>query len=356
MEAKEKLAKLAPKINKEIQKIIDKEYKHASKISPITGNLLKNIKPITAGGKRLRGAFLYYSYLMFGGKNKKEILKTTPFIELTHTYLLVHDDIMDNDDLRRGQQTLHKIYRDEHINKYKKGDAAHFGESIAICGGDILSHIALRVMVEADFPSEYKLRALQKFHNQILDTAYGQVLDVFSTVFDNVSENYALKVHLYKTAKYTYENPLFLGAILAGACDDDLMHLSQYAIPAGIAFQLQDDILGMFGDVEKIGKPADSDLKEGKQTPLLIYALKHATPKHKEFLLRALGNQKITKRTLETVKKIIINTGALDYTKNLAQKFVKEAKIVLQNNSVKWEKEGRKFLEDIADYMINREL
>jgi len=354
LDAKTELHKIARKIDKVILDELQKEMDRSKSISPHIKFLLDNITCIASSGKRLRGAFLYYSYLMHGGKDLDEALRMTAFIELIHSYLLVHDDIMDNADLRRGSFTIHKLYADKYKNA-DKVDPRHFGEGVALCAGDILCHVGLQILTQSKFPAEYKLKAFELLHYKLTEVGYGQTLDTLGQVIEGVDEDYVLKVHYYKTGTYTYENPIHIGATLARGNDVDYKALSEYAIPAGIAFQLQDDILGMYGDEERLGKPADSDLKEGKTTLLIVYALDHATKDQRKILDRTLGNPNVTAKDLALVRNVIIDTGSLDYSKKVALKLVTKAKTALKERAhPSWKPEGVAFLEGIADYMINR--
>lgn len=358
MSAKEDLAKIAKKLDKLILEILDEEMEISKNIHPRIDELLEYISAISDGGKRLRGAFVYYGYLMHGGQDLDEIMKIAAAIELNHTYLLIHDDIMDKADFRRGAPTIHKTYRNNFVHMTgQRKDSLHFGESIALCAGDIVSHIAGMVIAKSNFDPEKKIKALEKFHRLITDTGYGQVLDVFLELNEAANDEDVIRVHHYKTGEYTYQNPLQIGAILAGANQEQLDALREYAIPGGIAFQIQDDILGMYGDEGKLGKPATSDLKEGKMTLLIINALENANAQERIILENALGNPTITLDTLEEVRNIIKSTGSLQYSKDVALKYVKQAKENLLNNqSKKWVKEGLDFLVGIADYMIERDL
>jgi len=356
MEAKKTLEELAPIIDKVIHENLEIEFKHSKHVSPFIKDLVRNMIPLATGGKRLRGAFTYYSYLMFGGKNKEEILKASAFVDLIHIYLLIMDDIIDQDDLRHHQLTLHKIYKDMHIEQFHKKDATHFGESIAICAGIVLCHISQNILLHSDFDPKLIVRALDHFNLGLAYTGYGEALDVVAEVKDVVTEYETIQINLLKTAKYTYENPIYVGAILGGATDDDLKALSGYAIPAGIAFQIQDDILGVFGTEEKLGKPADSDLKEGKQNLLTVRTQRMAKGKDKAKFLTYLGNTNLTSEDLEDARRIIRESGALDYCKKKAEEYVIEAQKCLNANHVHWKAEGRDFLQGIADYMITRDL
>ena len=321
-------------------------------------NVIKNSYPVCFGGKRLRGAFTYESYRMFNGRDEKEILKVSAVMELLHSYLLIHDDVMDSSDIRHSRPTIHKVYEkesDKYIPNYS--NAPHFGESIAINIGDILCHLALMNLAKTDFKAEVKIEAMGKIHREFTDTGYGQIIDCFGTILPDVKEDHVLKVHYFKTGKYTYETPLHVGAILAGAAQNELRYLTEYAIPGGMAFQIQDDILGMFGNEEKIGKPADSDLKEGKKTLLIIKALEKATNDQRYILNNALGNEELKQEDLEKVRQIIVDTGSLDYSKDIAKKYMIQAKEALdQFNPRKVRKESLDFLTGIADYVINRDV
>lgn len=362
MDAKAKLKDIAKRIDIEVEKALKNEMRASKNISPLITELMNQVFIMpTYGGKRLRGSFLYYSYLMHGGKNLKEALKITAFIELVHAYLLIHDDIMDQAPLRRGFKTIHNVYKEAYRNVHRltngelSSAAKHFGESIAINAGDILSHIGTNILVNADFPAENKIRALNKFNRNITDTGYGQVIDVFGE-FENVDEEYVLQVHQYKTGFYTYETPLHVGAILAGASKEDLNHLTKYAVPGGIAFQIQDDLIDTFSDdAEKIGKTPGTDIKEGKKTLLIVKAYENASQKDKVLLDNALGNSNLDTETLETVRKIIVDTGSYDYSKKLAEKLLKKSTKAIQN-STNWDNEGRDFLIGINDYMLHRDL
>jgi geranylgeranyl diphosphate synthase type I len=360
MEAKQALADIALVIDKEVERIVKAETSASRKISPIIKELLTNFPVVCFGGKRLRGAFAYYSYLMHGGRNREEIIKVGAALEILHSYLLAHDDMMDRADMRHFKPTINKYYEAVgKLHKLRRPEAVHFGNSIAVNAGDVLCHVGLDVLVNAKFEAHKKLNALSKVHNEFRDTGYGQVIDVFSGILNlkQVDEDYVMLVHYFKTGKYTYETPLHVGAILAGADREELEALTRYAIPGGIAFQIQDDILGMFGDAKKIGKSEDADIREGKKTLLIVKALEKATPSQKKIIYDALGNPDVTKEMQEKVRKVIIDTGSLDYSRRVAKRLVKKAQEGLNlKPSKSWKPEGKDFLEAVAKYMIEREI
>ncbi|MEP7104088.1 MAG: polyprenyl synthetase family protein [Candidatus Dojkabacteria bacterium] len=357
MEAKQALNEIAQIVDTEVQSILDNETKLSKGISPIIKELLTTFPVVVFGGKRLRAAFIYYSYLMHNGKNKEEIIKVGAGMELLHSYLLAHDDMMDKSDMRHSKPTVNKYYEAlGKMHKLRRPAAAHFGNSMAVNAGDILCHIGLDIITNSKFESHKKLKALSKINNEFRDTGYGQVIDVFGGILSSVDEEYVMQVHYFKTGKYTYETPLHVGAILAGANKEQLDALTRYAIPGGIAFQIQDDILGMFGDEKRIGKRADSDLREGKKTLLIVKAMGKATPKQKKIIEESLGNPDLTIEMLEATKKVIIDTGSLEYSKSIARRLVLKAKRgLIEKPELNWNPKGKAFLEAIADYMIERE-
>ena len=304
--------------------------------------------------KRLRAALCYYTYLMMGGKQKKEAMKASMFIEIIQSYLLIHDDIMDQDEKRRGGPTMHKIYEKVHKVKYSMQDPKHFGESMAINIGDIACHLAMRLLTDSKFPAENRVRAVSRFHKQIVTVGFGQMMDVLSSVKSENSEEDVFRIHQFKTATYTYQTPISVGAILAGATDREVKILDGYSIPAGIAFQIRDDVLGMFGDEMTLGKATISDLREGKHTLLIIKALQKANKSGTKVITQALGNSNVTQEMADKVREIIIDTGSLEYSKKMAKKFVDQAKKALARMP-NWDGDGRKFLDGVADYMIIRD-
>jgi geranylgeranyl diphosphate synthase type I len=356
MTTREQLKHVATGVDKVILQLIQEESKTSNKISPLIEDVLKRIVNLTAkGGKRLRAAFMYHSYILFNGKDSEEILKTSAFIEIIHTWLLIHDDLMDRANLRRGYLTLHKVYSDIYKHKMLNNRGAkHFGVSQAVNIGDLFSQWGTKILVDSSFNPELKIRALSKANRNLMDVAYGQILDVYEEVEGDIDEEYVLQVYLYKTGYYTYETPLHVGAILAGAQDSDLETLTKYALPGGIAFQIIDDIIDMFAGYKKTGKLPGVDIKEGKQTLLTYYAKRNATEQQKKILKNALGNRGIKKEDIEDVKKVMIDTGALEYSQKKAKKYLRKSTKALESIQKNVNPEGLDFLKGINDLMYER--
>lgn len=359
VEAKHKLAEFKKKVDSTLEEILEKQVEDAAaNYTPDAENYINQLKDIClVGGKRLRGAFVYYSYLMFGGNDEEAILEVAAAIEILHTFLLIEDDFMDIAKTRRGNPTINEYYRKYHKQNNFKKSSRHFGNTVAVNAGIIGDHIALEVLNNVNFDYELIRRALSRVNKQIIITTHGQIHDILNEVKENVSEEDILNVLYWKTGIYTYDNPLQVGAIFAGADDKTLEKVSEYAIPGGVAFQIQDDILGSFGDESKTGKSSDSDIKEGKQTLLTYKAYEQATPEQRKILNRAIGNYKATKADIDKVREVFVETGALAYSKAKAMELVHNAKNSLEKNQKQgWNKEGVDFLMGIVEYMIDREI
>jgi geranylgeranyl diphosphate synthase type I len=352
MDAKETLMAYKAKVDQELKNYF--QTKAAQAETEFGKELLENLAEYTLrGGKRIRPTFAVFGFKCFTDADEQAILQASISLEILHGFLIIHDDIMDEDPLRRGGTAFHKIYEDICQKKFSGFRAERFGENMGIVAGDLMHCYGVEIMQKADFPQDRKMKALDKLNDIIYCTSVGQLLDSLNEAKEKVTEDEVLKVHEMKTAKYTIEGPLHLGAILAGASDQDLKVLSAYGIPLGQAFQLQDDILGLFSTEKKIGKPVDSDLKEGKKTLLILKALEKADEKQKELILSALGNQDLKREHSDQVREIVKSTGSYDYSKKLATDLIEQAKNALENADFK--PQGKDFLLGIADYMLQRE-
>lgn len=349
------LADFKKKFDIELGKYLNKAIKETARIDKDMAGALSHVKKIVmAGGKRARPAFMYYGYLATGGKKKKEILQASVGIELIHMYFLIHDDIIDNDEKRHGIITTHNHYKNIGKNLLKNTNPEHFGASLAIIIGDTICALGNKIIADSRFDAKFIIKALSKLQNIIEMTVIGEANDVYIENRGKATVKEILKMYEYKTGKYSFEGPLHLGAILAGADNNFLKKLSNYAIPAGVAFQIQDDILGVIGDESKTGKAVGSDVRQGKYTILVAKAFEKSDAKQKNILKNTLGKKDLTKKDLENFRDVIMETGSLDYAKKLSLRLVLEAKRELAG--IKMNKESKIFLNDIADYMIQREL
>lgn len=347
------LNKCKSAVEKELTIFFNKKLAESEKISPESKQIVELLKDYSLrGGKRIRAALVYYGYKCFSNKNIKEIIKASAAMELIQSYLLVHDDIIDRDDLRRNGPTIHKSYKDIFKKIYPSSDSVHLGNSMAILAGDLASSFANELINDIDIKEKYKAKASKKMNKVVKTVIFGELLDIISALRP-VTKIEIEKIHRFKTASYTIEGPLHIGALLAGAKNKDLKVLSGYAVPLGEAFQLQDDILGLYGNEKQLGKPIGSDLREGKYTLLILKALEKATKLQKEKIKKALGSQKLTKKQLDGIRKIVKQTGSLKYSQYLVQKLVSQSKKSIKGS--RFNKEAKQFLLELADYMLKRE-
>ncbi|MBU3934026.1 MAG: polyprenyl synthetase family protein [Candidatus Omnitrophica bacterium] len=305
--------KIKNKIEKELAGLIrqsDKAYS-LSKISPL---LFKGIKDfVLRKGKRLRPILFVAGYLGFAKGAAPGLYKTAVSFELLHDFLLVHDDIVDKARARRGKPTLHKMF-DNYLEKFK--NAKFDGQDLAIVAGDVIYALAVDSFLSIKADAQRKERALKKFIESALYTGAGEFIELLSGIKDieQLSEQDIYRIYDYKTAHYTFASPLSCGAMLGGANQSQVRRLYRYGIYSGRAFQLKDDILGMFGGEKKTGKPALTDLQEAKKTLLLRYAYNNSNKENKLTIKRILSKHKVNKADLLKMRKIISASGALDYT------------------------------------------
>lgn len=337
------------KYNQDINPVIDDFFaetkKKVTSIAPLTGQMVDDYKEFLMGGKKLRGCGILLGYEMFGGRNKGQGLLASLTIEIIHAFLLIHDDIMDRDKLRRGRPTMHIKYAKEH--------GEHYGISMAIDVGDEGIFLAYNLLNSLDLPRERLSKATQFLSHLLMETGLGQALDITYEVEKRFTEEDVLKVHRYKTAEYTIPGPISIGAILAGAREAQLQDIKDFGIPVGIAFQLRDDELGMFSTEEELGKPVDSDLRESKVTILIVKAFELAKGEDLNFLKYAHGNKNLTVKEVERVRKIIKDTGALEYSQKLSRKLVEDGKKFIPR--ITYNPKYQQLLSELADFTIERQ-
>jgi geranylgeranyl diphosphate synthase, type I len=284
------------------------------------------ITDLVAGGKRLRAAFCYWGWRACGGQDDPSIFSAAASLELLHASALVHDDVMDASDTRRGQPSVHKRFAARHLAANWQGPAGRFGAGAAILTGDLLLAWTDEMLRTSGLPAGAVTRGLTVLDAMRTEVLAGQFLDLVAQSSGGGSVDGPLKVITYKSAKYTVERPLQLGAALLAETHPAIRTaFTGYGIPLGIAFQLRDDILGVFGDPEKTGKPVVDDLREGKRTVMLAIARERADTAETELLDRCVGDPDLTEEAARGVQQVMIRTGALDECELMITVNVKEA-------------------------------
>ena len=332
--------------SKEIEKVLKKFLaafrKDVNRESKVLLHLIDDLIDSFYGGKYLRGSLVKLGYEIIGSKPTQEILKPAAAYTIVHGALLIHDDIIDQSPLRRGKLSL-----------YKKLGGNHYGISQALVLGDLGFFLSFKLIHSADFPIKYKLSGFDSFIQILINTGLGESLGIEYPKLGIRAENDVLKIDRLKTGHYTIMGPLKLGAILGGADGKLLNSLKSFGENLGIAFQIQDDILGVFGSEKQTGKSVTSDIEEGKNTLLIVYALKNASQAQKKILEKYYGKKNISKNGLDQVRNIFRETGALDYSRQQAVKYVERAKKIIPELTS--DPKYVKLLNQLADFLINRE-
>jgi geranylgeranyl diphosphate synthase type I len=267
---------------------------------------------VMGGGKRLRPAFAYWGYRGAGGADSDEIAWAAASLEFVQASALIHDDVMDASDTRRGEPAVHRRFAAHHTEQDWAGNAEAFGGGAAILLGDLCLAWSDEMLGEAGLAVVALLRARPVFDLMRTEVIAGQYLDLQAQASRDTSLRRASTVARYKSAKYTVERPLLIGAAIADADADLRRAYSEYGLPVGEAFQLRDDVLGVFGDPTSTGKPAGDDLREGKRTYLVAAAFERATEQAAGELRAGLGLKDLDADGVERLREIIVSTGALD--------------------------------------------
>lgn len=339
-----------------VQNFFQEQKEVARAISPVAHEMVRVFEQFT-GGKRLRGALTELSYNMFCGSPTPDIYKASFIIEIIHGFALMHDDIMDEDALRRGNPTVHVQYERIFDQRHSPGkrNKKLYGTSMAINVGDLGSYYSNLLIERTGFPAERKIAFLKRLSQILIQTIYGQGLDVTFELDPIPNEESVILIHTHKTAHYTIPGPLHYGAILAGISESDPRYkaIEAFGVPVGIAFQLRDDELGMFSNSKTLGKSTTSDLRQGKNTVLFAKAFERGTHAQVEYLKSVRGNPSVTEDDVQKVKTLLIETGALEYSKQVSAHLVEQGKQHIPD--ITKDPKYQDLLSLIADYVITRE-
>ena len=314
---------------------------------------LKLFKELNSDGKLIRGLLIALGYKIAKNENIEYSFPLALAYEILQTSVLIHDDIIDNDNLRRGKKTVHYAnycnYRE-----YNKIDAKKASESIGICVGDYGYYEANKIIINNYKNDPYFADVLNYYNDVVLKTIEGELIDVVLSFEGKYKleeidiEQNTLRVYKLKTAYYTIIGPLCLGLILGGINDDRLKDIKDIGGKIGIAFQIQDDILGIYSEM---GKVQGSDIKEFKQTILFSNTVKDEH--YKEELFKYYGKKDITEEEIEKVRQIFKDSGSYDYANNMMNKLYNEAEELLK--SIEWIKEEDKgIIYGFIEYLRGR--
>lgn len=319
--------KIKNRIERELKSYIkaaDKDYS-LKKSSPV---LFENIKEfILRKGKRIRPTLFVVGYLGYTRKIPAGLYRSALSWELLHDFLLVHDDIIDKSDLRRGKPSMHAM-----LNRYLSGrkNLKFNGEDLSIVAGDVMFAMAIDAFLTVREDMRRKEMALKKLIHAALLTGGGEFIELLSGLknLEEIKKEDIFKIYDYKTANYTFASPLAMGAILAGAPKNDVKKLFDFGLCLGRAFQIKDDYLGLFAEESEIGKSVLTDLQETKKTILIWYAYKNANRQERLIIKKAFAKSKVNKEDLERIRKVVRNCGGLDYAEAQIKNLLQKAKIL----------------------------
>ncbi|WP_091466620.1 polyprenyl synthetase family protein [Paenarthrobacter nitroguajacolicus] len=292
-------------------------------VSPDVEPLIGSISNLVTGGKRLRALMCYWGWRGAGGAaDDPGIVTAGCALELFQAAALIHDDIIDRSDTRRGGPSVHKRFSQLHEMNGWALDSGRFGDAAAILTGDLCLSFSEESFTEIGPRAAAGTPARRIFNLMRAEVMAGQYLDILEEVAGPVrdragSVERAKSIIRYKSAKYSTEHPLALGGALAGAPSGLLNGYSEFSLPLGEAFQMRDDVLGVFGDPETTGKPAGDDLREGKRTVLVGFAINQAPPSEADLLDRMLGKPDLGEHEVAEIRRVMIECGALEATESL---------------------------------------
>ncbi len=290
---------------------------------------------IVNGGKRLRPYMVVKSCQVLGGKTK-EAMTAAGAVEMVHNFTLVHDDIMDNDEMRHGVPTTHK----------------RFGIPIAILAGDVLFSKAFQVVSKANLPSKSISELVSRLSKACVNICEGQLLDIKMAESKKIpTQNKYIKMISKKTAAL-FDVSCSMGAICAKSKSKDISNLSSFGKNLGIAFQITDDLIGVMGDPKVTKKPVGNDLREGKKSLPILLAIKKAKGKNKKIILHAFGNQKAKKKEIEDAVLVIKSLGIEKSMRDQALRYAEKAKKSLNSYSGTSKNE----LISLLDFVVKRSL
>ena len=317
--------------------------------------LLDAAQQAVEAGKRLRPAFAYWGWRAAGGSASKTaaLMRAAAAIELVHASALVHDDVMDASATRRGHPSAHRRFATLRADQAPAAKAERFGTNAAILLGDLLLAWSDELLGESGFKPNAIRRGRVYFDKLRTEVMAGQYLDVLAQTRQRSSGPDAMRVLRYKSAKYTVERPLQLGAALGKASPRLLGALSSYGVPLGEAFQLRDDILGVFGEVGVTGKPSGDDIREGKRTLLVARTLDKADAAQRAVLMGSLGNPGVDQAGIAAVQQVMRDSGALQAVETVISELTSAALSALRHAPIE-DDEAMKALRTLSDHATRR--
>ncbi|MDQ1296015.1 MAG: geranylgeranyl diphosphate synthase, type [Actinomycetota bacterium] len=312
---------LRTRVHRTIDEFLDRQERILADMTEDCLPMIEAVRDLMRGGKRLRPAFCYWGWRAAGGQECPEAVRAATSMEFFQAAALIHDDVMDDSDTRRGLPAVHRRFAERHRLLEWSGQSDRFGLAGAVLTGDLCLAWSEELFSTSGLSPQALERGRKVFDRMRTELMAGQYLDMLEQAgAENLAGDpvrRAQRVLKYKSAKYTIEHPLLIGARLAGADDATAAALSAFGLPLGEAFQLRDDLLGVFGNPACTGKPAGDDLREGKRTVLIALTLRLARPDRAAVLRSRLGEADLDPRGVAELQEIITESGAVDRVESM---------------------------------------
>ena len=304
-------------------------------------------------GKRLRPLFAYAGFAAAGGSLEKPVVRAMAALELLQACALIHDDLMDGSDTRRGKPSIHRHFESMHVQEELDGFAPHYGLSAAVLLGDLALVWSDQMLNSAGLTNEQFSRVAPYYNEMRVELMAGQFLDIHEQTQKTTSVDRSMKIARYKSGKYTIERPLHLGAAMASAASPEIFAaLSAYGLPLGEAFQLRDDLLGVFGDPSVTGKPAGDDLREGKRTVLIAMTNDRQSEAQRELARKHFGKPDLDAQGVAVLREIIESTGARAELEATIERLTDQALTAAQ--AAAFTEDGTAMLVELANIATKR--
>ncbi|MCC3283691.1 polyprenyl synthetase family protein [Arthrobacter caoxuetaonis] len=319
------------RLSSDLEDFLGRQREVLLEVSEESVPLLSAVHALAQGGKRLRALLNYWGWRGAGGEaHGLAPVRAGVALELFQSAALIHDDIIDRSDTRRGAPSVHRHFSNRHAEAAWFLDGTHFGSSAAILAGDLCLSLSEEAFTSVGARAGYDTRARAVFNRMRTEVMAGQYLDILEEVVGPGHEPEravvrARNILRYKSAKYSIEHPLAIGGALAGASEELLASYTEFSLPLGEAFQLRDDVLGVFGDPALTGKPAGDDLREGKRTVLIAYALSSGSAAARQEITAALGRPDLDDDAVASLRGVIADSGALATTEALIAEHTEQA-------------------------------
>ena len=304
-------------------------------------------------GKRLRPLFAYAGFTAAGGSLEKPVVRAMAALELLQACALIHDDLMDGSDTRRGKPSIHRHFESIHVQDELDGFAPQYGLSAAVLLGDLALVWSDQMINSAGLTTEQFARVFPYYNEMRVELMAGQFLDIHEQTQKSTSVDRSMKIARYKSGKYTIERPLHLGAAMTTSASPEVFAaLSAYGLPLGEAFQLRDDLLGVFGDPSVTGKPAGDDLREGKRTVLIAMTNDRQSEAQREIARKHFGKPDLDAQGVEILREIIEATGARAELEATIERLTDQALTAAQ--SAVFTEDGNAMLAELANVATKR--